>query len=144
MAVEKGREGQLTGRGMTPMPSARALQALDLALARNNSVTAIMEVSWKDLLAASGVRVPIILADIAKTVAPGGREESAEDRSLRDNLKGASEIQRREIFVELFIDQLSRVNAAQVMNYLKATKLKVGVLINFRSAGRLEWKRYAM
>ena len=50
-----------------------------------------------------------------------------------------------QIIVELkTVDQLSRVNAAQVMNYLKATKLKVGVLINFRSAGRLEWKRYAM
>ena len=30
---------------------------------------------------------------------------------------------------------------AQILNYLKATGLKVGLLINFGSAGKLEWKR---
>lgn len=50
-----------------------------------------------------------------------------------------------QIIVELkTVDRLSAVDAAQVLNYLKATRLKVGVLINFRSPGRLEWKRYAI
>lgn len=31
---------------------------------------------------------------------------------------------------------------SQVINYLKATGLKVGLLINFGSAGKLEWKRF--
>ena len=33
------------------------------------------------------------------------------------------------------------VGAAQILNYLKASHLKVGVLINFGSSS-LEWKRY--
>jgi len=33
------------------------------------------------------------------------------------------------------------VGAAQILNYLKASRLKVGVLINFGSSS-LEWKRY--
>ena len=31
---------------------------------------------------------------------------------------------------------------SQVINYLKATGLKVGLLINFGRAGKLEWKRF--
>jgi hypothetical protein len=31
-----------------------------------------------------------------------------------------------------------------VLNYLKATGLRVGLLINFGSVGRLEWKRYVL
>lgn len=33
---------------------------------------------------------------------------------------------------------------SQVINYLKATGLKVGLLINFGSAGKLEWKRFVL
>lgn len=40
------------------------------------------------------------------------------------------------------IPKLSRVEEAQLLNYLKATGYKVGILINFGSQGRLEWKRY--
>jgi len=50
-----------------------------------------------------------------------------------------------QVVVELkTVDRLSRVDAAQLLNYLKATKLRVGVLINFRAPGRLEWKRLVM
>ena len=50
-----------------------------------------------------------------------------------------------QIIVELkTVDRLSRVDIAQILNYLKATGLKVGVLINFRSHGKLEWKRLVM
>ncbi|MBI5215625.1 MAG: hypothetical protein HY960_07705 [Ignavibacteriae bacterium] len=29
-----------------------------------------------------------------------------------------------------------------MLNYLKATGMRVGLLINFGSTGRLEWKRF--
>ena len=41
------------------------------------------------------------------------------------------------------LSRLSGKEEAQVLNYLKATGFKVGVLINFGSPGRLEWKRFA-
>lgn len=40
------------------------------------------------------------------------------------------------------IDQLTGREEAQILNYLKATGLRVGLLINFGSDGKLEWKRY--
>ena len=40
------------------------------------------------------------------------------------------------------IPKLTRVEEAQIINYLKATGIKVGLLINFGSKGKLEWKRY--
>lgn len=49
------------------------------------------------------------------------------------------------IIVEIkALDRLSNIEIAQLINYLKATKLKVGVLINFGSQGRLEWKRFVV
>jgi GxxExxY protein len=39
---------------------------------------------------------------------------------------------------------LTKVEEAQIINYLKATKLKVGLLINFGSKEKLEWKRYIL
>jgi GxxExxY protein len=41
-------------------------------------------------------------------------------------------------------EKLSGKEEAQVLNYLKASELKVGVLINFGSHGKLEWKRFVM
>ena len=47
-----------------------------------------------------------------------------------------------EIIVELkAINQLSPVDWAQVINYLKVTGYRVGLLFNFGSHGRLEWKK---
>jgi GxxExxY protein len=40
------------------------------------------------------------------------------------------------------LNQLSGADEAQLLNYLKATGLRVGLLINFGSVGKLEWKRY--
>lgn len=40
------------------------------------------------------------------------------------------------------IPKLAKVEEAQILNYLKATGLKVGLLINFGSKGKLEWKRF--
>lgn len=46
------------------------------------------------------------------------------------------------IVVELkALDCLSGREEAQLLNYLKATGMKVGVLINFGSHPKLEWKR---
>jgi len=38
-------------------------------------------------------------------------------------------------------ESLSGKEEAQVLNYLKATGIKVGVVINFGSHPKLEWKR---
>jgi GxxExxY protein len=47
------------------------------------------------------------------------------------------------IIVELkALDQLSGKEEAQLLNYLKATGLRVGLLVNFGSHGKLEWKRF--
>ena len=39
------------------------------------------------------------------------------------------------------IRRLTNTEEAQILNYLKATGLELGLLINFGSYGRLEWKR---
>ncbi|MEW5947063.1 MAG: GxxExxY protein [bacterium] len=47
------------------------------------------------------------------------------------------------IIVELkAIERLTERDHAQLLNYLKATGMKVGVLINFGAHGELEWKRF--
>lgn len=40
------------------------------------------------------------------------------------------------------IKRLTEIEEAQILNYLKATHLPLGILINFGST-KLEWKRYA-
>ena len=47
------------------------------------------------------------------------------------------------IVVELkALDRLSGKEQAQILNYLKASDMRVGVLVNFGSQGRLEWQRF--
>ena len=41
------------------------------------------------------------------------------------------------------LERLTSREEAQLLNYLKATGFTVGVLINFGSTGKLEWKRMA-
>jgi GxxExxY protein len=49
------------------------------------------------------------------------------------------------IIVEIkALDSLTGVETSQILNYLKATKMRVGMLINFGSTGRLEWKRFVV
>jgi GxxExxY protein len=50
----------------------------------------------------------------------------------------------KKIIVEFkSIQKLTNIEEAQIINYLKATGLEVGLLINFGSHGKLEWRRYA-
>jgi len=42
------------------------------------------------------------------------------------------------------LDALSTKEEGQVLNYLKVTGLKVGVLITFGRPGRLKWKRFVL
>ncbi len=49
------------------------------------------------------------------------------------------------IIVEIkALNHLTSREEAQLLNYLKATGMQVGVLINFGSAGGLEWKRMVL
>ena len=42
------------------------------------------------------------------------------------------------------LKQLTSADEAQLLNYLKATGLKVSLLINFGASGKLEWKRFVL
>ena len=47
------------------------------------------------------------------------------------------------IIVELkALERLSGTEEAQILNYLKTTGLRVGVLLNFGNPRGLEWKRF--
>ncbi|RMF32695.1 MAG: GxxExxY protein [Chloroflexi bacterium] len=49
------------------------------------------------------------------------------------------------IIVEIkALNRLTSREEAQLLNYLKATGMQVGVLINFGAANRLEWKRMVL
>lgn len=47
------------------------------------------------------------------------------------------------VIVELkAADRLTSKDEAQILNYLKAARMKAGILINFGGTGKLEWKRF--
>ncbi|MEM9160013.1 MAG: GxxExxY protein [Verrucomicrobiota bacterium] len=51
-------------------------------------------------------------------------------------------VARQEILIELkAIEKLTKREESQVLNYLKASNLRLGLLINFGHANKLEWKR---
>jgi GxxExxY protein len=48
-----------------------------------------------------------------------------------------------QVIVEIkALNQLSGTEESQLLTYLKATGLRVGLLANFGSIGKLEWKRF--
>jgi len=42
------------------------------------------------------------------------------------------------------LKQLTSIEESQILNYMKVTGLKVGLLINFGASGKLEWKRLVL
>jgi GxxExxY protein len=51
----------------------------------------------------------------------------------------------RSILVELkSIEQTTKREEAQILNYLRATGLRVGLIINFGDPGRLDWSRIVL
>ena len=51
----------------------------------------------------------------------------------------------QQIIVELkALAQLSGIEEAQALNYLKATRFRVALLLNFGSRGKLEWRRLVL
>lgn len=51
----------------------------------------------------------------------------------------------QQIILELkALAQLSGIEEAQALNYLKATKFRVALLLNFGSHGKLEWRRLVL
>ncbi len=50
-----------------------------------------------------------------------------------------------QIIVEIkSLERLTNIEVAQLINYLKITKMHVGMLVNFGSRPKLEWKRYVI
>ena len=50
-----------------------------------------------------------------------------------------------QIIVELkACERLTGIDEGQLLNYMKITRVKVGLLINFGSRVKLEWKRYVI
>ena len=50
-----------------------------------------------------------------------------------------------QVIVELkVVPRLTNIEVAQLINYMKITRMRVGVLFNFGSQGKLEWNRYVI
>ena len=50
-----------------------------------------------------------------------------------------------QIIVELkVVPCLTNIEVAQLLNYLKITKMRVGILANYGARPKLEWKKYVM
>lgn len=50
-----------------------------------------------------------------------------------------------QIILELkVLRKLGQIEIAQLLNYLKITKMRLGILANFGSTPRLEWNRYVV
>ena len=50
-----------------------------------------------------------------------------------------------QIIVELkMVPRLTNIEVAQLLNYLKITKMRVGILANYGARPKLEWKKYVM
>ena len=50
-----------------------------------------------------------------------------------------------QILIEIkALNRLSNIEVAQILNYMKITQMRIGLLINFGARPKLEWKRYVM
>ena len=73
-----------------------------------------------------------------------GHEEETKDKKEGDQMEL---LYRDEVYAIVgralkATEQLTGRDEAQILNYLKATGLRVGLLLNFGSDGKLEWKRF--
>ena len=51
----------------------------------------------------------------------------------------------RQVVLELkVLPKLTNIEVAQLLNYLKITRMRLGLLANFGSPSYLEWKRYVL
>lgn len=50
-----------------------------------------------------------------------------------------------QIIIELkVVPGITNIEVAQLLNYMKITRMRLGLLINFGSQPKLEWKRYVI
>jgi GxxExxY protein len=50
-----------------------------------------------------------------------------------------------QILVEIkALNRLSNIEIAQILNYMKITQMRVGLLINFGARPKIEWKRFVI
>lgn len=108
MAAEAGRDKNVTGRGMNPLPADKALEVMKLLLRSGQDSVAVMFVAWEELLKSG--RVPPMLREIASTVEQiGGAVDSAEDIALRSKLLEMTVPQRQEKLSGYFAEQLASI-----------------------------------
>lgn len=112
-------------------------------------VGAAMEVYYK---VGTGFLEPVYQEMLAIEMAQGGIPFVSE-KELAIEYKGVTLKKKYrvdficygQILIELkSIERLSNIEIAQILNYMKITKMRVGLLINFGARPKLEWKRYVI
>ena len=77
-------------------------------------------------------------------IATSQRELSVYYKKQQVGVYVADLIVNNEIILELkSVDKLAKIHEAQILNYLKCTDLRLGILINFGNE-RVEYKRFAL
>jgi myxalamid-type polyketide synthase MxaB len=110
MAAEAGRDAQLASRGMSLLPSAQALDAMEALLKAGRTQTAVMSVRWADLFRAGTGVIPPLLRDIADQFADAtAGADNAEDERLRADLAAMTVEQRKEKLDRYFAEQLGAI-----------------------------------
>ena len=112
MAAEAGRDQQLAGRGMSLLPTGKALDALELLLRRKVTQAAVMSVQWAQLLAASSGNIPPLLRGVAAGITLE-TADSAEDRRLRETLVQQASEQRQKTLQAYFVENLSAITGLE-------------------------------
>ena len=109
MAAEAGRDENVSGRGMTLLPADKALEVMGELLQSPAPQTAVMSVSWADLLRNAGGKVPALLREVAADVELSAGSDTAEDKAFREALLGMDTESRRTALIDFFNDQLSKI-----------------------------------
>ena len=95
-----------------------------------------------------GVYQEAMAIEMTRRVIPFAEQHSFEIRYKDTILKKAYIADffcYKQLIVEIkAMDKLSGKEGAQLLNYLKASKCKVGLLINFGNPSKLEWNRFVL